>query len=687
MRTSALRPLARVCLGLALSGPLVAAPQTIAEGAPPPCTTAEEAAESFARAWASIDAIVAVPDEERTFTNTVGTIDDIVASVFMETRWAAFLSSVHPDPEVRRAGEQAREELSNFFTEMFLRHDLYLAVEDYAEGRTEELGPVEERLLRELLRDFRRSGTTLEDEDRERYEELEKELIEVRNEFSDNIRDDESFISATREELPGLTDEMLAPLPREGDLYIIPTKGAYAAPVWTSCEDPTTRKKLSLAYGKRAGKKNVDVLERMIQLRHEKAQLLGYPTTAHYETEVKMVGDPDTVLAFYAELVPKLEAKAEQDLALLTAAKREHVGDPEAMIEPWDVSFYRNLLKKRDHSVDSEVVRQYFPFETVQEGVFRITQDLFGLEYREVTDESAARGRELWHEDVRLFDVYDNATGEKLGEFYIDLFPRPNKYSHAAQFPLVFRKRWSDDSVTTPVVALVCNFSKPREDRPSLMQHYEVETFFHEFGHCLHSILSESDYSWYAGTSVVRDFVEAPSQMLENWMWDADLLRTFARHYETGEPIPEELVQGMLAAKNITSGLDTQAQVYLGLMDMRFHSDEDGEVETTSVAKATYRETRPFETMENTHGQGSFGHLSGYQAGYYGYLWSLVYAQDMFTRFEETGLLDAETGRAYREGILAKGGTVDALELVRAYLGREPNSDAFLRHLGLEAER
>jgi thimet oligopeptidase len=560
---------------------------------------------------------------------------------------------------------------------------VFHALEEIA-ARDLSLAGEDARYLERLLRDYRRAGMGLPAEKRARLAEIEEELNDLGIEFSRNIADDESVVLLEPEECAGVPQDHLDSLPRAAGLYVVQLNDASVGPFFSRCEVESTRKKLSIGFSRRGGRKNVDVLEKLIALRAEKAHLLGYPTTAHFETEVKMSKTPDAVRAFYADLVPKLREKALVDFAELQDAKRAHAGDPDAVLHAWDTSFYSDLLLRDKYAVDSEKVREYFPLTQVIDGVFGVTQDLFDLRFVDVTAEAPERGRLIWHADVRLFEVWDVATNEVLGEFYTDLHPRPGKYTHAAQFPLVGRKRWPDGTLTKPLVALVCNFTKPTADKPALLAHREVETFFHEFGHCLHSILTEAEYLEFSGTSVARDFVEAPSQMLENWLWDADVLARFARHYETGEPLPREVLDGMIAAKNLGSGLGTEGQVFLGMLDLAYFSDEDGVVDTTAVRQEVYAQTRLFEPTPGLYGQASFGHLNGYHAGYYGYLWSLVYAQDMFSRFEEAGIMDRDVARAYRQKVLAQGGTADAIELVRDFLGREPNADAFLRHLGLE---
>ena len=660
---------------LAWAPPALIAPFA-AQDEPSPIAAQVEAAA------AALQAIVDVPDGERTYENTLLAVDDVQARMFVDTRMTGFMAQVSTDPAERALGRRVSAEVSNWFDELYQREDVYRALVAY-DARGPDLEGAARRYLDVLLRDYRRAGMDLAPEQREELLAIERQLTELGIEFNRNISEDESYVVLTPEECVGVPERILGELPRSAELHVVELRGPAPFAFFDYCEVEATRRKLSVGYGRRGGRRNVDVLERMIRLRAQKARLLGYRDIASYVTETRMAKDPATVWAFYDELRPKLRRKALQDFAELQGAKRVHLRDSEATLNAWDTGFYQDWLLREKYAVDTQLVREYLPLEAVIEGLFGVAQELFGLRFVEVTERARAAGRPLWHADVKLYEVREGSSRELLGEFYTDLHPRPGKYSHAAQFPLRVRKRWADGSLTRPLVALVTNFTRPTADAPALLSHDEVETFFHEFGHCLHSILSEVDLYEFSGAAVARDFVEAPSQMLENWMWDPEVLGRFARHYETGEPLPEEVIEGMIAARNLGSGLSTEAQVFLGVMDMTYHTDADGELDTTAVRREVYRETRLFPPVENVWGQASFGHLVGYEAGYYGYLWSLVYAQDMFSRFEADGIMNPELARDYRQKVLARGGTADALELVRDFLGREPSSDAFMRHLGL----
>jgi thimet oligopeptidase len=492
----------------------------------------------------------------------------------------------------------------------------------------------------------------------------------------------------TADELRGMPDDFMKRMEavRSGSLYVVPMDPPTFNAIMDNCPNETTRMKCWMAWKRRGGQKNVEILERVIKLRSDASNLLGYKTRAAYEIEVRMAKTPETVTAFYDKLRPLVREKARLDFDEYLALKKAETGNPHAWLYPWDQPYCEKALQRQKYAVDARKVQEYFPLQNAIDGLFTITQSLYGLEYGDITDKAESKGETLWHPDVKLYEVWDKASNQMLGEFYIDLYPRDNKYNHAACWGLTPRKTYGDGSSQKPLAALVCNFTKPTPDKPSLLTHEEVETLFHEFGHCLHNILTEVNIGYFAGTNVESDFVEAPSQMFENWVWDADVLKTFAKHYKTGEPLPNDLLQGMIKARYLGSGLVAEHQFYYGLCDLKYHMQPDGKVDTTKVALELFPQVELYEPVPQSIYQASFGHLvnPGYVAGYYGYQWSLVYAQDMFQRFKELGMLDPKAGMYYRQKILARGGTIDAMDMVKDYLGREPKMDAYLEHLGLK---
>lgn len=659
----------------------------VAAAAGPVTSIANPIEDAISKANAAVAKIVAVPDKDRNFDNTVGAIDELLAAFEERVSMFIFMSNVHPEAAVREESQAAEEKYNNFLIELSKREDLYKAVKAYA-ATNPKLEGEQKRLLEFTMRDYRRSGMDLTPEKRARLTEVQKEIGKLVIEFNKNIAEDESTVMLSKEELKGVPLEVIDRLPGNGGIYAVGLSYPIYTPVMENGENEVTRQKMWMAYKRRGGKKNVGVLENVLKLRGEEATLLGYKNNAEYEIEVRMAKTPKAVEDFYARLRPLARQKAKLDFDEFTAAKQKQTGDAKAELKPWDFAFAKNYLLKTKYAVDGEKVREYFPMQAAVDGLFKTTQSLYGLEYRDVT---ATRGgtteRPLWHPDVKLYEVWDKATGKMLGEFYLDLYPRENKYSHAAQWGLVQHRIGSDGKVTTPLAALVCNFTKPTADKPSLLQHSEVETFFHEFGHCLHTIVSEARYFRFAGTSVERDFVEAPSQMFENWVWDAGVLNTFAKHYKTGKPLPKELLDSMIAGKNLGSGLDAENQFYYALTDLKFESTSDGKVDTTKVATDLYPEITmyPFKP-EGTYYHASFGHLMHYNAGYYGYMWSKVYACDMARRFKELGMLSPEAGKYYRQKVISQGGTKDAMDLLKDYLGREPKLDAFVEDLGLKGK-
>jgi len=634
------------------------------------------------RADDAVAAIVALPDGHRTYENTIGAIDDLLARLDGDTSMFIFMEDVSPDAATRDKARLADEAISNWETELSQREDLYKAVKVYA-GTNANLAGERGRLLRFMLRDYHRSGMDLPADKRAQLKQVQLQLNKLGIQFNQNIADDDTTVPLAKDELKGVSNDVVKRLQQSRGLYIVTMDAPTFNAIMDHDESEAARQRVWLEYKRRGGAKNVKVLEQLIKLRAEEANLLGYPTFADYATETRMAKSAASVAKFYQDLRPVVRKKAKKDYNGFVGVKRTHTGNAKDILFPWDYSYYKNIIQKERYSVDEEKVSEYFPMQRALDGLFGVTQSLYNITYREVTPQADALNLPLWHPDVKLYEVTDNAKHAVLGYFFLDLFPRQGKYTHFATFPLVSRKQWPDGSVRLPVAALVCNFTKPTSDKPSLLPHDEVETLFHEFGHCLHNILTTANTERFAGASVEQDFVEAPSQMFENWVWSPEVLKTFAKNYKTNEVLPQTLLKGMLAARYLGSGLEAEHQFYYGIVDQRYHKNATGEVDTTKVAMDTYPEVELYPKIPGTFYQASFDHFVGYEAAYYGYMWSLVYAQDMFQRFKQLGLLNPKAGQYYREKILEKGGTEDAMDMVKDYLGREPRMEPFLEHLGL----
>jgi thimet oligopeptidase len=589
------------------------------------------------------------------------------------------MGSVHPDDDIRNQALQGRSEFAKFFNEVQLDENLYRAVKDYSESdEAKELTGYKAKFLKETVEDFERNGFALPEEKREELKVINNKISDLSLLFQKNIASVDDYLIVEEADMEGMEEDYKKSRKTDDGKYKIDLSYPSYIPYMKFSNSDASRKALYKKFRNRAAADNLEILNKVLILRKQMAELLGYKTYAEYRVEDRMAKSPVTVWDFENDLVDKVKEKAVLDYDELLDVKRSALNDDSIdVINAWESAYYNNILLKEKYDLDQNMVKEYFATDNVIDGLFQIAQHLFKVEFEEVGTPST------WQEDVRFYNV--KRDGEVISHFYMDLYPRANKYSHAACFPMIAGKE-TDNGYQKPVATLVCNFPAPTEDRPSLLSKREVETFFHEFGHVLHNVLTQTKLSSHSGTSVARDFVEAPSQIFENWTWNYESLKLFAKHYETGEVLPFDLYERMLAAKNVGSGLSTLQQIYYGMIDFTLHDkyDPTSSEPTTEIVKNLQNEITLYPYVEGTHMQGAFGHLMGYAAGYYGYLWSRVYAEDMFSVFETKGIMDQETGVRYRDIILASGGSKDELEMVVEFLERNPNQDAFLRSLGLE---
>jgi thimet oligopeptidase len=613
-------------------------------------------------------------DGERSFENTMLPLHGIGNLLGQTFGRYHFLGYVAPESELRDVARAQEEVLNKYGVELGFREDIYRAVKAYSE--TAEAGErtgERARYLEFTLRDYRRNGFDESAETRDEIKALRKRLVELGLTFEKNLAEWKDGIEVPPDRVEGLPESYLARLEKkENGNYWVSLDYPEYFPFMENAADAELRRALLVKGWNKGYPKNVELLEEAIGLRDEIAGLLGYESWAHYRLETRMAKDPDTALGFLKDLQKRILPKFDADLAKI----EESYPDPDG-VDYWDWRYYHTQQLKNEYKVDATKIAEYFPLQRVLDGMFDITQEMFGLRYEEV------QNPDVWHPDVQLFKIYDTATGEFIGHFYTDLFPREGKFGHAAAFPLRGGGRFNDVR-QPPISAIVANFTKPTDDAPSLLTHDEVETLFHEFGHILHQTLSRAEMYRFAGAETEQDFVEAPSQNLEHWIWEPEVLNRFAAHFETGEQIPTEMLEGMIAAKHLNSGIKTLRQIFYASLDMAY-SDRGATKNTTEILNDLH-ELCGFPNVEDTHFQAGFGHLFGYDAAYYGYLWSKVYGDDMYTAFEEAGILNPEVGMRYRREIYEKGGTLDGMDLVRNFLGREPNPDAFLADLGLSPE-
>jgi thimet oligopeptidase len=589
----------------------------------------------------------------------------------------AFMGQAHPDSDVRDAGTDADERISKWRVALVARSDVYRAVRAFAEtDAAAELEGEDARLLEHWLRDFRRAGHELAEADRAELERLNNRLVEVKVAFQRNINDYQDGIDVTREQLAGLPDsyvERLRPGSEPGT-YRVSLDYPEIGPFLEQAHDRDLRRQLFLKDWNKAAELNRPLLEEALELRRRIVELLGEATWAHHAMEVKMARSPERVREFYATLLPSLGTRVGADLEGLGAGLAgDGNGGP---ITAWDWRYYDETMRRTEYGVDQDLVSEYLPLEQVIDGMFELTGEVLGLTYRTVEDARA------WHPSVRLYEILDRSTGRSIAHFYADLHPREGKFNHAAAYALVIGHRAADGGHVAPVSAILANFTPPSADRPALLRHTEVKTLFHEFGHILHMSLARASYARFSGAETEWDFVEAPSQIMEHWTWEPSVLRRFARHHASGEPMPDELMEQMRRARWVNVGVRTALQAFYGQLDLALHA-EPTVPDPDEALRRTFAVTgMPYP--DGTFMLGGFGHLiDGYDAGYYGYLWAEVIGDDMFGRFAREGVASPSVGAAYRREVLEPNGTRDAEDLVRAFLGREPSNEEFLRLRGM----
>ncbi len=597
-----------------------------------------------------------------------------------ETVWADLADAVYPltfmgytstDAELRDEGFACEEALSSFGVEMAARKDVYNALRNAIPRNSEEM-----RLKSETLLGFEKNGLNLPDQDLAKVTELRQLLSKTESEFSQNLNEDVSTVTFTKDDLEGVPEYIVKRFKTDATgNFIVTTKSTDYVGVAENAKKPATRKAILSAYLNRAGAANTKLLETAVVLREQIAAALGYKTWADYRTDGRMAETGDTVLNFLNSLKGKLAQRNADDIQILLEAKK--LEEPGATaIEPWDIGYYTNQVKKSKFNLDDELISQYFPKDTVMKGLFKVYSTLLNVNFEEVVN------ADVWHPDVKMYAIREKSDNSIIAYFYTDLFPREGKYGHAAAFPLI-SGRMIGSGYSQPVASIVANFTPPTADTPSLLTHDEVETMFHEFGHIMHQTLTRAPYASLSGSSTAQDFVEAPSQMLENWVWNKQILTIVSGHKDTGEPLPDSILSQMLAARNFNQGYFYTRQLVLGLTDMTIHT-QSGPVSVDATYDQVYQELLGVKPLENAHFMATFGHMmGGYDAGYYGYIWSEVYAADMFTAFSGN-LLDENVGLRYRHEILEKGHMLPEIQIVENFIGRKPTNDAFYKKLGIQ---
>jgi thimet oligopeptidase len=630
-----------------------------------------------------LDEIAQIKPYQASFRNTVQAYELAFYPAMDADGVVSVIAQAHPDKAMRDAGREADKRFSSWAVSMQFREDIYQVIKRFSDTEP-PLGDADAILLRDTMRDYRRNGMHLSGEQRDELKTLKTELNEFEIEFGKNITEADLYLEFSAEQLAGapqdfLTDESLR---TEDSHYRINANVTWQRnTILENVADAGVRKQVAAARFQRAVDSNMPLLGKMLAHRARIAKILGYDTWADYRTETRMAKDAATAIRFQDQLKEGLDSKFSEELDVLRDLKRTQTGEAKAQLDYWDVQYYENQLKKSRYNIDTEQLKVYFEMNRTLDGMFRIFEQLFDIRITRVDPPFQ------WVEGLHLYVISDASSSTPLGMLYMDLYPRKGKYNHFAHFGITAGKRLADGRMQRPVSALICNFPPATADKPSLLSFEDVQTLFHEFGHAMHNMLSTASYASQSGTSVPRDFVEAPSQMLEYWVRDKAVLDRFAADYrDPDRKIPAEVLNALDEARRATAAIFERGQLAYSLMDMRLHMMKTSKPWRDLVKFSNSIATEIYmKYPEKTAMIASFGHLAGYDAGYYGYAWSRAIAEDMASVFRDSadGFMDKTIGRRMRDEIYAPGSSRDVEGSIQAFLGRERSLQPFFESIGI----
>lgn len=631
-------------------------------------------------------------NSEYTWDNLIQPIDEMDEKFGRAWSPVSHLNSVKNSPELRQAYEACLPLLSQYSTWVGQHKPLYQAYKQLKQSEHyNTLSKAQKKVIDNALRDFDLSGIGLPDDKQKRYGEIVAKLSELSSQYSNNVLDATmgwSKLITDINQLAGLPESALSAAKQQATAkgqegWLLTLDMPSYIPVMTYCDNRDLRFEFYQAYNTRASDQgpnagkwdNTQIIKQILALRDELAKLLGFDTYADKSLATKMAQSTSQVIAFLTDLANKAKPQGERELADLKRYAYEFFGASD--IQPWDIAYYSEKQKQYLYSIDDEQLRPYFPEQRVINGLFEVVHRIFGITAKE------RHGVEVWDPQVKFYDLYD-ANGELKGSFYLDLYAREHKRGGAWMDDCIGRMRFADGHVQKPVAYLTCNFNRPVGDKPALFTHNEVTTLFHEFGHGLHHMLTEIDVSSVAGINGVPwDAVELPSQFLENWCWQPQALAFISGHYQTGEPLPTQMLEKMLDAKNYQAALFILRQLEFGLFDFKLHSQKDADILDTLAQ--VRQQVAVVPTVDWGRFPHAFSHIfaGGYAAGYYSYLWAEVLSADAFSRFEEEGIFNTKTGNAFLDHILSQGGSDEPMTLFKNFRGREPQLEALLHHYGI----
>ena len=722
-----------LALGLALGAPL-AAQESAAPMSPTPVAaehpacawneyprwskiTPKQALEDMRyglqRARQNIDALCAVTPDKATFESVFGAYQEIGLDMDYADSMLSVLGNNLDSPEIREVQEQLIPELSAFSASIVANEKLWAVIKNAAaQDWVKTLSPAKQRYVQQVVDSFRESGADLSPEQKARKAQIMERLGTLTHEFGKKVLDSTNawqLVVTDKAQLTGMSDAWLA---KAAAAALEKGHGTKEAPQWLitldvdsvievlrNCTVPATRKacwegRQSVGAGEYD---TTAIVAEVMQLRKELAEMLGFKTYADLTTVHRMVESGDKAMAFVDDLAAQVLPAFGKECQELLDFYAKETGRKVEKMDPWDIPYYSYQQKKQRYAFDPDSVRPYFEAEQVRQGMFNLASTLYGISFKEVPtvclkpgEDLPAGMAEVWYPGVRLFEVRDNKTGAHLGSFYMDLYPRPSKRAGAWVMPLAFGEPAANGKPHRPHLAALCgNLTAPTDDMPALYSHYDVETIFHEFGHMMHNMLTDTELLAHAGSSVAWDFVELPSQLNENWTWEPEALATYAKHYKTGEPMPAELVKKLNDSRFYMPATDEMSQLALAKLDLEMHMNYDKLFKGRDLDEASNALVGAWRMPATVPSRSIMRNLThcitgGYAAGYYSYKWAEVLAADAFSRFANEGVLNPSTGAAYREAILSKGDSKPAAQVFRDFMGRDPQPDALLKKEGLK---
>lgn len=630
----------------------------------------------------NLDFLVNISAQDRDFNNTVRALEDAYTSYWFVPKNLSLLAYFHENASVREAASALEAKGSQTKAAVFARKDVYRALKEYADGRP-RLSHEDARLLSKWMERYERAGMALDGKTAAEYAKLNTERLEKITRYNVNLNNYKDELAVTREELDGMGETFINRLERTEDgKYIVTLKYPDYNPFMASAKNEKARKALQEKFARRGGEENVKLLEDVLELRRKQAALLGYRKYPDYVLPVRMAKNYETLEKFLKNLQKEITPLAQAELKAYLKLKEEETGEKAKEMTTWELPYWSNLYKKKYYRVDDDKIKEYFPADKVVCGMFDAFGKLFGVTFEKAD-------LPVWHKDVAVYQIKDKKTGALISNFYMDLYPRDGKYTHAATWSFIDRFELPDGTYQTPSVVIAANFTPAGNGVPALLEHGEVETLFHEFGHVLQMSMATSKYATLTGDNVAWDYIETHSQLLENWAWQPEVLKSISAHYKTGEPLPDGMIDSLVKSKNAGVATAFIRQNFLGQFDLYAHA-ADKRVDTTKLYARMMKDITGVPMTKGTYPQASFGHIMSltdpYDVGYYVYAWSLVIAQDIFGEFEARGLFNEELGLRLREYVYTPGTVYDENERVEKFLGRPYNDHAFLKSLGVGAK-